>query len=115
MIRPGDRSIRWLLAMAGSGALLFATACHDPDAPPTPTPPIGVSDFVLEHMGQGGAVRRVIYTPPPDLALPRPEEMELPFPGPEVDDDQIPDPAPEDDDEPGEDADPDSDPAPGSA
>jgi hypothetical protein len=51
--------------------------------PPTP-PSLDVSAFVLEPMGRGGAVRPVIYTPPPDLRLPDPGEVELPFPGPGV-------------------------------
>lgn len=46
--------------------------------------PLRPSRFVLEEMGRGGAVRRVVYAPPPDLSFPAPEEMELPFPGPEV-------------------------------
>jgi hypothetical protein len=43
---------------------------------------VAVSRHVLEHMGRGGAVRRVIYLPPPSLALPDPEAIEPPFPGP---------------------------------
>jgi hypothetical protein len=43
---------------------------------------VAVSGHVLEHMGRGGAVRRVIYQPPPSLALPAPEAIEPPFPGP---------------------------------
>lgn len=42
------------------------------------------SSFVLEHMGRGGAVRRVIYEHPPSLERPHPTEIELPFPGPGV-------------------------------
>jgi hypothetical protein len=40
------------------------------------------SEHVLQHMGRGGALRRVIYLPPPALAAPDPEELEPPFPGP---------------------------------
>lgn len=47
---------------------------------------LAVSEHVLEQMGRGGAVRPVIYEPPPNLALPEPEEIELPFPGPGTDD-----------------------------
>jgi hypothetical protein len=47
---------------------------------------VSVSEHVLEPMGRGGALRRVIYEPPPDLALPRPEEIEPPFPGPGAED-----------------------------
>lgn len=42
------------------------------------------SRFVLEHMGRGGAVRRVIYERPHGLQRPDPAEIELPFPGPGV-------------------------------
>lgn len=42
------------------------------------------SEFVLQHMGRGGALRRVIYELPPYLGLPDPAEIELPFPGPSV-------------------------------
>jgi hypothetical protein len=44
---------------------------------------VRVSPHVLEPMGRGGALRRVIYEPPPDLAVPAPEEMVPAFPGPE--------------------------------
>jgi hypothetical protein len=44
---------------------------------------VNVTPHVLEAMGRGGDLRRVIYEPPPDLAVPEPEEMEPAFPGPE--------------------------------
>jgi hypothetical protein len=50
--------------------------------PPTGPPSVQASHFVLEHMGRGGAVRRVVYEPPPDLTLRDPTAIELPFPGP---------------------------------
>lgn len=105
----GDRRVRWFLAIAGSGVLAVAVACHDPDAPPAASSAPQTSSLLVEHMGRGGALRRVIYEPPPDLARPAPAEVELPFPGPAVDDDEAPDPAAGDDDEPGEAAVPDSD------
>lgn len=46
---------------------------------------VRVSPHVLEQMGRGGALRRVIYEPPPDLAIPQSEEIEPPFPGPGTD------------------------------
>lgn len=51
-------------------------------APPRATAPLGHDAFVLEHMGRGGALRRVIYEPPPDLASPTDPEMEPAQPGP---------------------------------
>jgi hypothetical protein len=41
--------------------------------PPRATAPLGHDAFVLEHMGRGGALRRVIYTAPPELGVPREE------------------------------------------
>jgi hypothetical protein len=53
-----------------------------PVVPPRATAPLGHDAFVLEHMGPGGALRRVIYEPPPDLAVPAGAEMEPAQPGP---------------------------------
>lgn len=63
-------------------AFAVLAACHDPDAEPIATPPVQVSEHVLEHLRRGGRVRPVIYTPPTDLSRPEASEMELPFPGP---------------------------------
>jgi hypothetical protein len=67
-------------------SLLAVGACHDPDAPPQPTPDVRVTEDVLAHMAPGGQVRRVIYEPPPDLTLTDPDAIELPFPGPGIED-----------------------------
>jgi hypothetical protein len=66
-------------------AVIGATACHDPDEPPEPTPAIQVSEHVLESMRRGGRVRPVVYAPPTSLAFPDTAEIELPFPGPGTD------------------------------
>jgi hypothetical protein len=58
------------------------------------TADLGVSEHVLEHMGRGGQIRRVIYEPPPDLARPEREQIEPPFPGPGTGDAPVP-PEPE--------------------
>jgi hypothetical protein len=63
------------------------------------------SEYVLEHMGRGGALRRVVYLPPPDLAGPDPEAIEPPFPGP-----GIPGDAPGADEPAPTDPDPDAEP-----
>jgi hypothetical protein len=42
------------------------------------------SELVLEHMGRGGALRRVVYEPPPDLAHPDPRDLGPPYPGPGI-------------------------------
>jgi hypothetical protein len=53
-------------------------------APPRATAPLGHDVFVLEQMGRGGALRRVIYTAPPSLGEPREGELEPAQPGPET-------------------------------
>jgi hypothetical protein len=52
--------------------------------PPRATAPLGHDAFVLEEMGRGGALRRVIYTAPPELAVPTDPELEPAQPGPET-------------------------------
>lgn len=49
---------------------------------PRPMRPLGHDRHVLDEMGRGGALRRVIYLPPPDLAVPTGPEMEPAQPGP---------------------------------
>jgi hypothetical protein len=46
------------------------------------TSPLVHDPHVLGHMGRGGAVRRVVYEPPPELARPTPREVEPAQPGP---------------------------------
>jgi hypothetical protein len=62
--------MRTALRAAGAALLLLATGCHDAQEPPRAAAQVRHSDFVLEHMGRGGAVRRVVYEPPPELAWP---------------------------------------------
>jgi hypothetical protein len=52
--------------------------------PPRATSPLGHDPYVLEHMGEGGGVRPVIYRAPPDLARPAPWELAPTQPGPET-------------------------------
>jgi len=66
-------------------AMVLVAGCHDADEPPERTPPMQVSEHVLENMRRGGRVRPVVYAPPPDLGSPDLEEIELPFPGPGTD------------------------------
>jgi hypothetical protein len=99
-IYPDERCA--VVAVGCTGPLPLSGREPGPHDPARAAPPVRPDPYVLEHMGQGGSVRRVVYLPPPDLARPDPRDLEPAQPGPGT--------VRGDDDSPGVPADPEDDP-----
>jgi hypothetical protein len=65
-----------------TGPLPLSGRERELDRPAREVPPLRPDPHVVEHMGEGGRVRRVVYEPPPDLSRPGPGDVEPAQPGP---------------------------------